>query len=208
MLKVGIIEDTKDYRELLVMLFEGQKDIEVVFASDSAEAAMVMIKAGNLPEVCIVDIQLPGKSGIDFLNWKSRFFPGIFCVMCTAYDTDDKIFSALKAGAHGYLLKSTAPEDIIKGVKDMAGGGSPMSSEIARKVVTSFKSEPDYSYGLSMRETEVVELLAKGLLYKEIAFQLAISVETVRRHCFNIYEKLHVENRTEAVNKYFRNNNT
>ncbi len=203
MLKVGIIEDITDYRELLRMLLDSQKDIEVLFACESAEAAMTSMQNGNVPDVCIVDIQLPEKSGIDFLQWKTRYHAAVYCIMCTAYDTDDKLFGALKAGAHGYLLKSTAPDDIIRSVKDVVAGGSPMSSEIARKVVISFKVEPHYATGLSTREAEVVELLAKGLLYKEIASQLFISIDTVRRHCFNIYEKLHVENRTEAVNKYF-----
>lgn len=124
--------------------------------------------------------------------------------MCTAYDEDEKVFKALKAGAYGYLLKTTSPAEIMNAVQQLVNGGAPMSSDVARKVIASFQppKQNTETKNLTAREKEVLELLSKGLLYKEIAAQLSISIDTVKRHCFNIYEKLHVSNRTEALNKY------
>ena len=123
-------------------------------------------------------------------------------MMCTAYDEDEKIFGALSAGAHGYILKSTPPTKIVDAIFELSNGGAPMSSEVARKVVAAFRRPGTEKSKLTPRENEILALLAKGLLYKEIAAQLQISLDTVKRHCFNIYEKLHVKNRTEAINKY------
>lgn len=203
MIKIGIIEDIEDYRSLLNILLNNQEDMEVLFSCISTEDAIEQLSAGLIPDVCIIDIQLPGKSGIDLLNWIQQHHK-ILCLICTAYDTDEKLFKALQAGAHGYLLKSTTPEEIIKAVREVVSGGSPMSSEIARKVVYSFQHKnTNTSFDLTAREIEILEFLSRGLLYKEIASETKISIQTVRRHCFNIYLKLHVHNRTEALNKYF-----
>ncbi|MFM2359088.1 MAG: hypothetical protein RLY16_1081, partial [Bacteroidota bacterium] len=129
-------------------------------------------------------------------------------MMFTVYENNDQVFEALKAGANGYLLKKTPPQQIIEGIKELYQGGSPMSAAIARKLVTLLVDQPptrsnDEAAVLSPREKEVLELVAKGLLYKEIADQLGISFHTVRQHIGKIYEKLHVQNKTEAINKVY-----
>ncbi len=201
MISIGIIEDLDDYRNLLKLLLEHTTDMEVTFAVRSAEEAMIVLK--NTPvTVCIIDINLPGQSGIDLVKWITVNHPDALCLMCTAYDADDKVFKSLEAGAHGYILKSTPPANIVEAVKDLSNGGSPMSSEVARKVVNTFSKKQNPDIVISEREKQVLELLSQGLFYKEISIQLAISTETVKRHCFNIYRKLHVSNRTEAINKF------
>ena len=128
-------------------------------------------------------------------------------MMCTVYEEDEKIFEALAAGASGYILKKTAPGKLLEAIRELYEGGAPMSSQIARKVVAVFskttKTTNQSLDTLSHREAEILELLAKGLLYKEIAAKLGIAQETVRKHVYHIYEKLHVNNRVEAVNRYF-----
>lgn len=203
MITTGIIEDLEDYRNLLQVLFEHSDGMQVLFCSKNAEDAMTRISS-NRPDLCIIDINLPGQSGIELVKWIRLNSPGTLCLMCTAYDSDDKVFQSLEAGAHGYILKSEAPARILEAVTALCLGGSPMSSQVARKVVQSFRKTPvNTATPLTKREEEILTQLSKGLLYKEIATSLYISTETVRRHCFNIYEKLHVHNRTEALNKYF-----
>ncbi|MFT3945471.1 MAG: response regulator transcription factor [Agriterribacter sp.] len=203
MISIGIIEDLDDYRNLLQLLLEHTEGMQVVFSVRSAEEAVNECSNNTTPAVCIIDINLPGQSGIGFVKWVRSNHPATLCLMCTAYDSDDKVFQSLEAGAHGYVLKATPPAAIVEAVKGLCNGGSPMSSEVARKVVSAFahKQAPETA-ALSEREKEVLELLSMGLFYKEISLQLNISIETVKRHCFNIYQKLHVSNRTEAVNKY------
>ncbi|MCC6289402.1 MAG: response regulator transcription factor [Chitinophagaceae bacterium] len=203
MISIGIIEDLDDYRNLLQLLLEHTEGMQVVFSVRNAEEAINSCSNNTVPAVCIIDINLPGQSGIDFVRWVRSNNPDTLCLMCTAYDSDDKVFQSLEAGAHGYILKSTSPATIVEAVKEVYNGGSPMSSEIARKVVSAFsyKQAPE-TVALSEREKEVLELLSRGLFYKEISLQLNISIETVKRHCFNIYQKLHVSNRTEAINKF------
>ncbi|MFT3750982.1 MAG: response regulator transcription factor [Agriterribacter sp.] len=204
MITTGIIEDLEDYRNLLRVLLSHTEGIDVRFSVRSAEEAVIYIEEHESPSVCVIDINLPGQSGIEFVKWIKARIPSTLCLICTAYDTDDKVFQSLEAGAQGYILKSDSPADIINAVMELNRGGSPMSSQIARKVVQSFnKQSARLQVRLTTREEEVLNLLSKGLLYKEIANNLAISIETVRRHCFNIYEKLHVNNRTEALNRYF-----
>ncbi|HRP33035.1 MAG TPA: response regulator transcription factor [Agriterribacter sp.] len=202
MISIGIIEDIDDYRNLLKLLLEHTTDMKVVFAVSSVEEALIVLN-NNPVTVCIIDIGLPGKSGIELVKWITGNQPDTLCMMCTAYDSDDKVFQSLEAGAHGYILKSATPAAIVEAVKELCNGGSPMSSEVARKVVGTFSQKKLPEISLSDREQQVLELLAKGLFYKEISSQLSISIETVKRHCFNIYQKLHVSNRTEALNKYF-----
>ncbi|HEY6978071.1 MAG TPA: response regulator transcription factor [Chitinophagaceae bacterium] len=202
MITISIIEDLKDYREALQTLIKITPDLECVGVHEKAEEALEYITALQ-PDVALIDINLPGMSGIDLVKKISSTSPYTLCMMCTAYDDDEKVFKALSAGAHGYLLKSTPPSKIIDAIFELKKGGSPMSAEVARKIVTAFRKKTNIEAAqLSTREREVLELLAKGLLYKEIAAQLNLSIETVRKHCFNIYEKLHVNNRTEAINKY------
>ncbi len=173
----------------------------------SAEDAIVDIPRLK-PNVVLMDINLGGMSGIDCVRELKPQFPDILFMMCTVYEEDEKIFEALAAGANGYILKKTAPGKLLEAIRELQDGGAPMSSQIARKVVTAFQGKPSTSGitsldKLSNRENEILELLAKGLLYKEISSQLGIAQETVRKHVYHIYEKLHVNNRVEAVNKYF-----
>lgn len=205
MLRIVIIEDMESYRSLLQDLLAGSKGIECVGSYSNGENAVKEITALR-PDVALVDIHLPGMNGIELVRFIRRESPDTLCMICTAYDEDEKVFSALKAGAHGYILKSTPPPKMLEAIKDLMNGGSPMSNEIARKVVMTFEKSPDkHVADLSAREKEVLELLSRGLLYKEIAASLFISMDTVRRHCFNIYSKLHVKNKTEAINKYLGN---
>jgi DNA-binding NarL/FixJ family response regulator len=153
-----------------------------------------------------MDINLPGMNGIECIRQIKDKIPGTQFMMFTVYENDEKVFEALKAGASGYLLKNTGLVQLIESLKELHNGGSPMSANIARKLVTLFRSEQKETTNLeilSNRENEILLLLTKGLLYKEIAEQISISVSTVRQHIHHIYEKLHVQNRTEAINKAF-----
>lgn len=205
MIRVAVIEDIPNYRNALQVLLNGSEGFECVAAFENAETAHKELPALQ-PDIALVDINLPGMNGIELVNFIRSALPSTLCMMCTAYDEDEKVFNALEAGAHGYILKSTSPSKLLEAIIDLKNGGSPMSNEIARKVVTVFKrkSNPQLAQ-LSAREKEVLELLVEGLLYKEIATSLTISIETVKRHCFNIYQKLHVSNRSEAINKYHSN---
>ena len=205
MVSVVVIEDLADYRNGLVNLINWTEGYICKGAYATAEEAIQYLPA-VLPDVALVDIGLPGKSGIELVEYIHKNFPKTLCMICTAYDEDEKVFNALKAGAYGYILKSTSPAGIMEAIHQLVNGGSPMSSDIARKVIASFQpaqAHPE-TEKLTAREKQILEILSKGLLYKEIAAQLSISIDTVKRHCFNIYEKLHVSNRTEAINKYHR----
>jgi DNA-binding NarL/FixJ family response regulator len=158
------------------------------------------------PDIVIMDISLPGMNGIECIRQVKDKSPGTQFMMFTVYENDEKVFEALKAGASGYLLKNTGLVNMIESLKELHDGGSPMSANIARKLVTVFRENERNDQlikVLSNRENEILQLLAKGLLYKEIADQLSISVSTVRQHIHHVYEKLHVQNRTEAINKAY-----
>jgi DNA-binding NarL/FixJ family response regulator len=153
-----------------------------------------------------MDINLPGMTGIECIRRIRSSTPGMLFMMFTVYEDNDQVFEALKAGASGYLLKKTAPAQIIDAIRELYHGGSPMSAQIARKLVAHFQEDSrprNDDDALSPREREVLENLAKGMLYKEIADRLDISFHTVRQHIRNIYEKLHVQNKTEAINKVY-----
>jgi two-component system, NarL family, response regulator LiaR len=208
MITVAVIEDLKDYRNGLVAMIDWTEGYSCVGAYDSAESAMLNLEEVQ-PQVCICDIGLPGINGIELVKWIKNKLPETLCMMCTAYDEDEKVFEALQAGAYGYILKSIQPGKIIDAIDELVQGGSPMSSEIARKVLLRMhgnKSAVETTeYSLTPKEKEILDQLAKGLLYKEIASEKNISIETVKRHCYNIYTKMHVSNRTEAINKYYNN---
>jgi len=164
------------------------------------------------PDVVLMDINLGGdESGIDCVKMLKPQIPQTNFMMCTVYEENEKIFEALSAGASGYILKKTAPSKMLEAIRELYEGGAPMSSQIARKVVAAFQSKGSSSAGqpvekleqLSTREKEILVQLSKGLMYKEIAAELHISAETVRKHVYHVYEKLHVTNRIEAVNKYY-----
>jgi DNA-binding NarL/FixJ family response regulator len=202
MISVAVIEDLENYRNALTVLLNGSEGFTCAGAYENAETAIKGVDTLQ-PDILLVDINLPGMNGIELVKIIKKRFPGILCMMCTAYDEDDKIFKALEAGAHAYILKSTSPAKLLEAVIDLKNGGSPMSNEIARKVVTAFnKTANREQTQLTSREQEILALLVEGLLYKEIATHLNISKETVKRHCFNIYQKLHVSNRSEAIGKY------
>lgn len=203
-IKVSIVEDLAEVREGLAELIRSDKELLLLENFEEAESAVEKIP-GLMPDIVIMDINLPGMSGIDCIKRIKDKCPGTQFMMFTVYENDEKVLQALQAGATGYLLKRTEPHRILESIKELNQGGSPMSSNIARKLISFFLDEKKVSRKLilSDRENEVLQLLADGLLYKEIADRLRIVHGTVRQHIHNIYEKLHVHNRTEAVNKYF-----
>jgi DNA-binding NarL/FixJ family response regulator len=201
---IALVEDDPNLRETLAEIISSASDWQLVASYPDAEAALEGMKSA-CPEVVLMDIQLPGMSGIECVGRLKARHPEVQVLMVTVYDNNDRIFDALAAGASGYLLKRDAPTKLRECLEDLLAGGSPMSSAIARKVVQHFQKEPpakNDDHNLTPREKQILELLVKGGLYKEIAWDLGIGVETVRTHLHNIYAKLHVRTRTEAVVKY------
>lgn len=204
-IKVAIVEDVKEIREGLGSLISGSEGFICINTYSNAESALKGISEDE-PDVVLMDIGLPGMSGVDCIKKLKSINPKFQIIMLTVYEDDEHIFKALVAGASGYLLKKTPPVKILEAVQEVYNGGSPMSSQIARKVINAFQSMNKSSKetdNLSAREQEILSYLAKGFRYKEIAEKLFISKETVRTHLRNIYEKLQVRSRTEAVLKYF-----
>ncbi len=205
---VAIVEDNNDIRLALEQIIESGLDITLAGSCSSGEEALIKIPILN-PRVVLMDIGLGGINGIEVVRELKHTHPEILFMMCTIYDEDEKIFEALNAGASGYILKKTSPGKLLEAIKELIEGGAPMSSQIARKVVAAFQNKPAPSNAdsaldvLSKREKEILEMLSTGLLYKEISEKLSISAETVRKHVYHVYEKLHVSNRIEAVNKFF-----
>ncbi|MEQ1553255.1 MAG: response regulator transcription factor [Ferruginibacter sp.] len=202
-ISVAIIEDIKEIREGLQMLIDGSEGFTCSNTFANAEDAIESIPNLN-PNVVLMDINLPGINGIEAVRLLKPKCSHIQFIMSTVYEDNDSIFESLKAGASGYLLKKTSPSKILDSITEVFNGGSPMSSQIARKVIASFqqKNAINDSDILTHREKEILTLLAKGLRYKEIAAELLIGFETVRSHTRNIYDKLHVQSRTEALNKF------
>jgi DNA-binding NarL/FixJ family response regulator len=202
---LAIVEDLDEVRDGLKNFISLSQDFKVLNTFKTAEDAVTDLPKLK-PDIVIMDINLPGMNGIECIRQVKDKSPGTQFMMFTVYENDEKVFEALKAGASGYLLKNTGLVQLIESLKELHTGGSPMSANIARKLVTLFRNDQKQAPSLevlSHRENEILQLLAKGLLYKEIADQLAISVSTVRQHIHHIYEKLHVQNRTEAINKAF-----
>ena len=202
--RVSIVEDNIRLRGSLTKLIELSEGFECASAHATAEAALAELPRTK-PDVILMDINLPGKNGVDCVRELKPLLPKTQIVMFTVYENTDLIFKALAAGASGYLLKQTPPEELLASLRDVCNGGSPMTSHIARKVVASFRQSGDASRELEQltpREQQVLDHLAKGFLYKEIADAMAISFDTVHSHIRKIYEKLHVRTRTEAVNKF------
>ena len=200
--KVFIVEDMEDIRNGYVFLINQSAGFNCT-GYISAEAALDVIET-NKPAVILMDVNLPGMSGIECTRKIKIKYPDILIMMFTVYENNENIFSALEAGASGYILKQSTPADLMEAIEELCRGGSPMSSTIARKVVNSFKRsfENAQEDELSQREREVLELLAEGHRYKDIGDKLYISISTVRSHIQKIYDKLHVHNRTAALNKY------
>jgi DNA-binding NarL/FixJ family response regulator len=197
--QVTIVEDNKQYQQTLVTLLEDSIfRVNKVYSS----AEDVMPVAEKLSGIIIIDIQLPGMNGDKLVRYITERNPTVQCIICSLYDDDEFIFSALKNGALGYLLKDSTGDHIIEALTELHNGGSPMSPYIARRVIQSLQqSKKDVTEVLTHREKEVLEYIARGLIYKQIADQLSLSYETVKQHIKKIYQKLHVENKVQALNK-------
>lgn len=205
-LRVAIIEDDPTLRLFLAKLVQKKEHrFEHVGAWESAEDAVGPIIQSN-PDVVIVDLELPGVSGIEFIKQLAPRLLNTAFVVLTIHDDPQKVFAALRAGANGYLLKSSRPADIAAGIRQASEGGAPLSQDIARLLIQSFqepvKPEKKEIPGLTPRESQILELLAKGKVPKEVGYELHISYETVRDYLKSVYQKLHVRSRTEAVIKY------
>jgi DNA-binding NarL/FixJ family response regulator len=206
-IRLSLVEDDEPTRQILGDIVRGTADLELVSVCVDAESALDALPRDR-PDVVMMDINLPKLSGVECVRRLRPLLPRTQFLMLTVYEDTDHIFAALAAGATGYLLKSTRREDLLTAIQQVVGGGSPMSSGIARKVVQSFaKTDSPRSdlEALSPREQAVLSLLAQGLLFKEIADSLAIGVPTVSTYIRRIYEKLHVRSRSQAIATYLRN---
>ena len=204
MTTVAIVEDNAVVGASLRRIVEGTPDSQCVGVWRSGEEALEKVPA-FLPQVVLMDIHLPGLSGIETTARLKEALPDLLVIMVTVYRDHEKIFDALKAGACGYLLKRAAPAEVRRAIADVRTGGAPMSAEIARRVVEAFhqpRRTTEEAVHLSKRETEILDHLTQGLANKEIADRLGLSIETVRVHLRRIYDKLHVHSRTEAAMKY------
>jgi DNA-binding NarL/FixJ family response regulator len=202
LITVSIVEDDPDYREGLENLINDSGYFRVLQAYASAEAALPHI-IHHPPAIAVIDIKLPGKNGIDVISVLKQQHPEVLCMVCTFYDDDEYVFNALENGASGYILKDSMPDEIIDALKELHQGGAPMSRYIAKKVISVFqhKQTTPHLPDLSERENEVLQLISKGMTVKEVSEHLSLSKHTVTKHLKNIYTKLHVKNRIEAVNK-------
>ena len=204
-IRIGIVEDEKEIRDGISFLINSSEGFVCEHSFETAEEAIKKIPRLGL-DVVLMDIHLPGKSGIDCVAELKNHCPRTQFLMFTSFEDTESVFKALKAGATGYLTKTSRSSEILVALSDINKGGSPMSSNIARKIVSSFHSSADNKemQKLTVREREILDLLSKGLRYKEIANKLFLSTETVRTHIRNMYEKLQVNSRTEALNKAFQ----
>lgn len=206
-IRILIAEDQDDIRQAMEAFIAFDESLECTMSfPNGLQAWNWFSRHSSEIDVAMLDIDMPGMNGIELARHIKTANHKVECLMCTIYEDNDRIFKALEAGASGYILKKSPAANILAAIKDIYAGGAPMSSEIARRVVQRFapKTTRGEEFDLSSRETEILLQLEKGLLYKEIAAMLNISLETVRRHVHNVYSKLHVNNRTEAINK-FRN---
>jgi len=202
MILVSIIEDHDYYRLSLVKMLESDSRFKVMGVYASAELAFDDLLQ-NPPDIAIVDIMLKEMSGIQLIKALKNSILHTQFLMCTSYQDSENVFNALRAGALGYIVKDASSADIQNAIVELYNGGAPMSPYIARKVINLMHQKPEADLNLlSNREQEVLVLLSKGLLYKEISDTLSISLNTVKNHLKNIYKKLHVQNKVEAVNRY------
>lgn len=205
-ISVSIVEDDNEIRESLEILINGSEEFICLKTYKNAESAILNIPRER-PNVVLMDINLPRASGIECVRKLKELLPELNILMLTVYDDSKKIFDSLASGANGYLLKRTPPSKLLEAIREVNQGGSPMSGQIARMVVESFRNmglSNEERDNLTKREDQILTLLAKGYKYKEIGDNLFISEETVRSHLRHIYEKLHVRSRTEAVVKYLQ----
>jgi DNA-binding NarL/FixJ family response regulator len=209
-ISVSIVEDDAGVRESLARLINSSPGFRCLSQHPSAESALDETPKAR-PDVVLMDINLPGLSGVECVRRLKPLLPATQIIMLTVYQNTEHIFNALAAGATGYLLKQTPPAELLAAIRDVHAGGSPMSSHIARKIVQSFQKPlpaPSGAETLSPRETQVLDLLAKGYLYKEIADKTGLTYATVHTHIRHIYEKLQVRSRTEAVAKHLSRNDS
>ena len=200
---IAIIEDDEQVKNYLAEQIQLHIDVKELRLFGDAESALIQLTA-NPVDIALFDVNLPKMNGIDCIQRLKMLHPKMQMMVLTVFDDNDNVFSALKAGAVSYLLKSTPPEKVIEAIEEVYKGGSPISSQIARKVIDAFsvrEKTNEYFQDLSRREQEILEQLSKGYRYKEIADKLFVSIETVRTHIRNIYEKLQVNNRAEALKK-------
>lgn len=205
-IQVSLVEDDADVRETIAGYLDAARGFRCACVCASAEEALEKLTAAA-PDVVLMDIHLEGMNGIECVRKLKPRLPKTQILMLTAFEDTDLIFSALAAGASGYLLKRLPPAQLLEAIRDVQAGGAPMSASIARKVVQSFQASQPPSGDeaeLSVRELEVLHGLAAGQAYKQIADQLGVSIHTVRNYIRRIYEKLHVHSRTEAVAKFYR----
>lgn len=201
---VVLVEDHQEIRQGVAFIINHSEEFRCT-AFENAEVALKFFET-TIPDVVLMDINLPGMDGIACTRILKEKYPQLNVMMCTSYDEDDKVFNALEGGASGYILKRAAGQHLLEAIKDLYNGGSPMSSEIARKVVSSFRLRQSRaiapeSASLTERENEILDLLAQGYRMKEIADKLFVSINTIRKHLYNVYEKLHVQSKIEALNK-------
>jgi DNA-binding NarL/FixJ family response regulator len=201
-IRICIVEDLKEIREGMVSMLSLDERFEMMTAFTDAEAAIEELPQIQ-PDIVIMDINLPGMNGIECIRKTKALCPSTQFMMFTIYENDEKVFEALAAGASGYILKKTTISKIVDSLIELKQGGAPMSMQVARKVIEKMRGSDATNAidTLTQRENEVLQCLAKGWLYKEIAIALNVSISTVRQHIHNIYDKLHVQNRTEALNK-------
>lgn len=203
MIKVAIIEDNNTLRHSLESLFNRTEGMRCVTSLSNLMNAVSEI-GSTLPDIVLMDIGLPNISGIEGVRTVKANFPRIQAMMFTVFDDDEKIFDAIRAGASGYLLKKTPPGEIVQAILDLYHGGAPMTASIARRVIQSFQAAPSTTredYQLTVRENEILYSLVDGLSYKKIADKYCVSISTIRTHICNIYHKLHVNSKAEAVAK-------
>ena len=206
MAQVGIIEDNKKIRQLMQRYLDMQEDMACPVATECVEDMLDYLSTYSNPNVLLMDIQLPGMSGIEGMKIIQQKYPDIEIIMLTVYHDSHKIFESLKAGASGYLLKHTSLPEIKDAIELLMQGGAPMSPQIARKVITHFndRGQKKQESNLTNREQDIVNGLVDGLSYKLIADRLNISIDTVRAHIRNIYKKLHVNSKAEVIAKSLR----
>jgi DNA-binding NarL/FixJ family response regulator len=201
MIKIAVIEDNPALRASLVSLFDKTEGMRCVASLNNL--LNVISEVGSaLPDIILMDIGLPNISGIEGVRTVKTHFPAIQILMFTVFDDDEKIFDAIRAGASGYLLKKTPPDEIVQAVRELSLGGAPMTSSIARRVIQSFQAAPATlveDYRLTVRENEILYSLVDGLSYKKIAGKYCVSISTIRTHICNIYNKLHVNSKAQAV---------
>ena len=205
-IKVSIVEDDSQIRGELSKLINGAENVRCISAYSNAEAALEEIPRLK-PDVVLMDINLPNMNGVECIRRLRANSPEVKCLMLTVYEESEKIFNSLLAGASGYLLKRTRTAELLEAIREVRDGGSPMSSSIARKVVAYFNemgAAKSSTAALTPRELQVLELLAKGMAYKNIADELSLSIETIRMNVKHIYTKLHVHSRGEAAAKYLQ----